>query len=146
MYGYDEVNEKILDENIIGGVEDMFYDFDSEKALAIWNKYCETELAHWQSVDDEDYEKVYHNTPAFFTDIEMKKKGLTADEILERIERSGKGYNPSDRYITLSCVHGYGINEYFYMTSNNATDLMDADPDFAIYLIGMYAENYGKTA
>lgn len=139
MYSYDEVNEKILDENIIGGVEDMFYDFDSEKALVIWNKYCETDAGDYHT-------KVYHHDTSFFTDVEMRKNGLTADEISERIKRSGKNYNLTHRYITVVCMHNQGEDEYFYWTHNNATDLMDADPDFAIYLIGVYAANYGKTA
>ena len=144
MYSYDEVNEKILDENIIGGVEDMFYDFDSEKALAIWNKYCETDAGDYHT-------KVYHHDMSFFTDVEMRKNGLTPNEILERIRNKLEigeinSYDPTHRYITLVCMHKQGENEYFYWTHNNATDLMDADPDFAIYLIGMYAENYGKTA
>lgn len=130
MQTYDDV--------VLNAVEDMFYDFDSEMQLSIWNEYCDKELAHWQSIEDVDYEKVYYNTPSFFIDIEMKKKGLTADEILERIEMSGKGYDPNDRYITVSTMYGPGIRKHFYMTSNRAGDLTDADPDFAEHLLNLY--------
>jgi len=136
-YDYAEVSENV-DENIIGGVEDMFYDFDSEIALAIWNKYVETELTSFQKDGCDD--KVYYNDPSFFIDIEMKRNGLEADEILERVRLSGASYNPKHRYIRHIAHIQPKPYEFSYMTSDRATNLMDADPDFANYLIDLYKQ------
>ena len=136
MQTYDDV--------VLGAVEDMFYDFDSEKQLEIWNEYCDKELSHWSSYAEDgiSYAKVYHNTPAFFTDVEMKERGLSAEEILERIKQSGNGYSPNDRYITVITIHNPRPkpNEYHYLTSNRAGDLTDGDPSFGGYLIDLYKQ------
>ena len=127
---------------VLGAVEDMFCDFESEKQLEIWNEYCDKELSTWQSIDDVDYEKVYHNDQAFFSQIEMEKKGLSEAEIFKRVQRSKGNYNPFERYVTVVTVHNPKPkpNEYYYMTSAKAGALMCNDPDFANYLIDLYKQ------